>query len=186
MSPILGIWASAQQAAFISTASFESIATITDSGGGTTITFSSIPSTYKHLQIRAVAFQNLGNDWRGVTMRFNGDSGNNYSAHQISSGGSTLSSGGGGSSNATYPVVAGWSSPNFPGVAVIDILDYSSTVKNKTVRSLNGIERNTTPSDIGFSTGAWYNTSAITSITFTVNADNFTSGTRFALYGIKG
>ena len=186
MSPILGIWASAQQAAFISTASFESIATITDSGGTANITFSSIPSTYKHLQIRAVAFQNLGNDWRGVTMRFNGDSGNNYSAHQLSSGGSSISSGGNANTNGMYPVAAGWSSPNFPGVAVIDVLDYASTTKNKTMRFLSGIERNTTPSDIGFGSGAWYNTSAITSITFTVNADNFTSGTRFALYGIKG
>jgi hypothetical protein len=165
---------------------YESIATITDSGGTPNITFSSIPSTYKHLQIRVTAYQNLGNDWRGVTMRFNGDSGNNYSAHQISSGGSSISAGGNASSNAMYPVSAGWSSPNFPGVAIIDVLDYASTSKNKTMRFLSGIERNTTPSDIGFGSGAWYNTSAITSITFTVNADNFTSGTRFALYGIKG
>lgn len=182
MTPIsLGIFASASNVAVAT--SYESIATSNPTS--VSFTFSSIPQTYSHLQIRAIALQNLGNDWRGVTMRFNGDSGSNYTAHSVSGNGSTLGGGGSTGQTGVYPVVAGWSSLQYPGVSVIDILDYSSTNKNKTVRFLHGIERNGTPAFVEFGSSAWLNTSAISSISFTVNADNFTSGTTFALYGIK-
>jgi hypothetical protein len=70
---------------------------------------------------------------------------------------------------------------------VIDILDYTSVNKNKTVRLLTGVDRNGAGLVVARS-GAWYNSStAISSITLTeTNGNNWTTDTTFALYGIKG
>ena len=56
--------------------SFESIATLNGDGSATTLTFSSIASTYKHLQIRAIV-RNTGATANLVSynIRFNGDTG---------------------------------------------------------------------------------------------------------------
>jgi hypothetical protein len=81
----------AGNAAFIPTA-YESIATVTvGSGGIADFTFTSIPSTYTHLQIRAYwGFTDTGNNtW--LNTRFNSDSGTNYAYHSLRANGSTLS-----------------------------------------------------------------------------------------------
>jgi hypothetical protein len=63
---------------------FESIATTTvGAGGATTITFSSIPATYQHLQIRVLARTNRSAGVDIMSMRMNGDTGNNYSDHLV-------------------------------------------------------------------------------------------------------
>ena len=88
MTPIsLGIFASTVVPP--AATSFESIATVTVSGSNvSSITFSSIPGTYTHLQIRAFMVSGLSanNQWR-----FNGDSGNNYTWHQLQGDGSGAS-----------------------------------------------------------------------------------------------
>ena len=163
--------------------SFESIATVTvGAGGSSTINFSSIPSTYQHLQLRT--FTNNSTSLFNVT-RFNSDSGNNYSFHFIAGDGSIVEVFGissvGGISNITY--ASNVTNNFFAGV--IDILDYANTNKNKTVRSLTGWDTNGGGS-MHLRSGAWYSTSAITSITITADAGNFSQYSSFALYGIKG
>ena len=157
--------------------SFESIATSTPSGTGT-ITFSSIPSTFKHLQIRCSSVPPTGNY---NYLRVNGDSGNNYSFHQLQGDGSNASSTGG---NQNLIYINNYSGTTSPAVAVIDIFDYQNVNKYKTVRSLGGVDSNGS-GFVQFRTGAWLNTSAITSITITSDG-NYGSGSIFALYGIKG
>ena len=76
---------------------------------------------------------------------------------------------------------------NIFGAFIIDIHDYSSTSKYKTVRGFGGLDANNSSVDleINLISGVWMNTAAISSITLSAN-DPFTTTTTFALYGIKG
>jgi hypothetical protein len=177
------------QSAVYSTNSYESIATVTVGvGGSSVITFSSIPSTYKHLQLRISTRATYAPSDTGGILNFNSDSGTNYAWHRIYGDGSVVTAGG--SASSTFAridrMTGGSSTANAFGVMVVDILDYANTSKYKTMRSLGGYDGNGA-GWIGFNSSLWMNTSAITSITF-ANADstNLVQYTQAALYGIKG
>jgi hypothetical protein len=177
--PILGIFASAVTGG-VSTTSFESIATvIVGSGGSSSITFSSIPSTYAHLQIRANFSTNVGEET--LTMNYNSDSGSNYSWHQLYGTGSVFSSGG---SNSNTVYVGYVNRSGQPGSFVLDILDYANTSKYKTSRELFGADNNTVGGSIGMRSHNWRNTNAITSIVL-ASGGTINQYSHFALYGIK-
>jgi len=180
MAPILGIWASAASAAAIT--SYESIATATFTGSALSVTFSSIPSTYTHLQIRGFARTPSGTDQ--IDLRLNGDTGTNYSMHGLSGEGASVSAEGYGTQNRIFNVNSPVNDADVYCVSVIDILDYANTNKNTTVRTLQGWDRNGF-GVLQFNSGAWYNTSAVTSITLASRTYNPTSISSFALYGIK-
>ena len=185
MSPILGIYASQNYPRIVG--AYESIATTTvGSGGSATVTFSSIPSTYTHLQIRATAKSTTSGD--SVRITFNSDTGNNYANHFLYSNGSTAPYSGAETSIGrinVYSFYASSSVANVFGVGLVDILDYANTNKNKVTRTINGFDQNTGGS-LGLQSGLWMNTSAITSITFAPQAGNWAEYSSFALYGIKG
>ena len=174
---------------------YDSLATVTvPSGGVATITFAGIPNTYKHLQVRMMALSNratFGVD--ALLMRFNGDSGMNYSQHTLNgNGASAAASGQGtGSISACYIDFAiGTTVSSYPGVAIIDVLDYASSSKNKVMRGLGGTDLNGTiggaPGRVNFASSAWLNTAAINSITMTPNTGTlFTQHSQFTLYGVK-
>ena len=173
--------------------SYESIATATGTGLAGSITFSSIPSTYKHLQIRAMAKDTniLGNTTLSVEMRFNGDTGSNYAYHELR--GQEGSASTNAASSQTKIVVFNASlretvATSSMGVSIIDIQDYGSTTKNKTVRYMSGLNKNlgTTDDRISLGSGLWINTAAITSITLIPTQTAFSTSTVFSLYGIKG
>lgn len=163
---------------------FESIATVTVSSTVSSVTFSSIPSTYTHLQIRAflVSGYSANNQFR-----INGDSGTNYTWHQIQGDGSGASAY---ASNPTSNPPWGLNNGNssYPMASIIDILDYANTNKYKTVRTLSGNDgTGTTASRIGLYSSVWMNTSAITSISFYNDfGSTIAQYSHFALYGIKG
>ena len=162
--------------------SFESIATATGTGSSGTITFSSIPSTYKHLQIRFMIFTNT-ND--AALMQVNSDTGSNYTRHFLSGNGSTVSAVASTPSTSFYvDNLSQGTSSTLPDVSIIDLLDYSSTTKNKTIRCFSGIDKNGS-GDVTLSSGVWMNTNSITSISIFLGA-NFTTTSVFSLYGIKG
>jgi hypothetical protein len=159
------------------------------SGGASDITFSAIPSTYTHLQIRGIARSARALYLDGLWIQFNGDTGANYSSHVAYGSGSSVS--GFSTSNSSTPQcavgIAGATSPaNVFGANILDILDYASTSKNKTLRALSGIDNNGS-GEIDFGSMARYNTAAITSVRlFNESGTNFQQYTQFALYGIKG
>jgi len=195
--PVLGIVASQISGhLFAPSGAYESIATTTvGSGGASTITFSSIPSTYTHLQIRSINRNTRGLSGMVATlaMSFNSDvTAGNYYRHRLEGDGSTAYAGAnaGNGTNGFYfadSMGDGSTSGMFSGF-VTDILDYKSTNKNKTVRTLFGGDNNSTGGVIGINSGLWSKTpEAITSITIVVNGGyNFTQYSSFALYGIKG
>lgn len=168
-----------------SPSSYESISTVTvGSGGSASITFSSIPATYTHLQLRIAASASAVGNFR---MTFNSDTGSNYAWHQLyGTGASALASAGASQSN----MVVGYDNKaniSFPAAAIIDILDYANTNKYKTTRSLSGTEQNTSDGLILFRSGLWMNTNAVSTIAISLDATlTFNQYSSFALYGIKG
>jgi hypothetical protein len=188
MSLILGILDSGGAAAGGGT-SYESIATVTvGSGGSSTISFTSIPATYTHLQIRGIGrTTTAAAGGANFGVRFNSDTSSNYTYHLLSGNGSATNAAGGGNTNQVYFADLISRDGNTASVYsdfVIDILDYLNTNKFKTVRGLAGWDSNGS-GQIGLSSGVWRNTNAITAITL-VPDDNFKQYTSFALYGIKG
>jgi hypothetical protein len=194
MSPILGIWASAQQNAFAT--AFDSIATVTvGAGGQSTISFTSIPTTYTHLQIRAMSRTNYAGTSGGIENYIrvgNGsvDTGSNYTIHELGGNGSTARAG---AATSQTKSLLGYSPRNADlantfGVYVCDILDYANTNKYKTFRSIAGHNMNTNvDGDIELFSGLWMSTSAINTIELsTLASTNFQQYSSFALYGIKG
>ena len=166
---------------------FESIATASGDGTNFEITFSSIPSTFAHLQIRCLAKSTTGTP--AINLRINGDTGSNYTRHRLIGDG-TSASATGDVSQTQIPVLGNAGLPsasNTYGVAIYDILDYTNTNKYTTVRVLAGQDSNGS-GGVDFTSGLWLNTAVISSLTFrTANsAEPFTTATRFALYGIKG
>jgi hypothetical protein len=190
MAPILGIWASQVTGhLWAPTGAYDSIATATGTGSSDTITFSSIPQTYTHLQIRIFAKgANTGNGvGTGSAMVFNGDTTTtNYRRHSIN-GFATGVSANNGNDNAFWDIIGSASGlSDMYAVNVIDILDYTNTSKTKVVRNLLGEDTNGNGSRLGPLSGLWNNTSAITSISLQSFGGNFLTPTHIALYGIKG
>jgi hypothetical protein len=179
---ILGIIASSITGNLVTT-SYESIATVTVGGAGTsTFDFTSIPSTYKHLQLRIICKSSGGSQ---VSLRFNSDTASNYSEHQLVGDGSSATAYGGANTSLAPQGQTATTSNTF-GAFIIDILDYGSTSKYKTVRGLNGADMNGS-GQIGLYSNLWRSTSAITDITVLADSGkSFDQYSSFALYGIKG
>jgi hypothetical protein len=162
---------------------FESIATVTvGSSGSANITFSSIPSTYTHLQLRGVV---RGGNEVGISAAFNGTSGN---GHTLYGSGSVR---GDFQETGVIPVGVTPNSSNTSTIfsaLVCDILDYANTNKYKTTRALYGNGKDTSGNEyIMFSGGLWESTSAISSIVLTLGGGaSFVQNSTVALYGIKG
>lgn len=167
--------------------SYESIATtVVGAGGQATITFSSIPSTFKHLQVRMLVKSNAATD--ACDMRFNSDTGNNYAYHELYGDGATAGSAASASRSGmplATPGIAS-TSANIFSAGVVDILDYANTNKHKTLRNVGGYDLNGSGAS-SLVSNVWMNTAAISTITIYLRAGtNFGQYSHFALYGIKG
>ena len=184
--PILGIMASAMSAnIFQVPGSYDSLATVTVGAGGVaSITFAGIPNTYKHLQIRALVRNTSTSN--GYNARFNSDSGSNYARHYlIGTGSSAVAAAVTSTTSAILNDAAiSTSSTGVFGASVCDILDYANTTKNKTIRTLGGFDNNGNGS-IGFLSGLYMSTSAISSILIFPDAGNFAEYSQFSLYGVR-
>ena len=196
MTPLLtGVFASQISGhlnTFTPSSSYDSLATYTvPSGGISSITFSvSGITNYSHLQIRYIARDvSSTNDGNSAVLRFNLDSGSNYVRHYLLGDGSSTPAGsvqnltgidggliqGGGGTATCY------------SAGVIDILDYNSSTKYKTVRSLSGNNTNSSSAVnyVEFESGLWLNTSAINSIDISCNGGNLAQYSQFSIYGVR-
>ena len=159
---------------------YDALATIATTGNVTSVTFSGIPTGYKHLQIR-LSYQDTASD--NSNMRFNSDTGNNYAWHELYGGAVPAVAGAGAASSVSFMKVA-YTDNGRPGVAVIDILDYASSNKNKVMRSLCGTDNNGS-GYVLLRSGLWMNTNPITGVTIYPNSGAITANSIFALYGVK-
>ena len=190
MTPMLGIMAS-QISGHLQTNSYESIQTYTLGSSQASITFSSIPSTYKHLQIRMISRTNLAaQGFASLTMKLNSDAASNYSWHRLWGNGSSANAGANApDTSMLFAVTSGnQNTASSFSAAVVDILDYENVSKYKTIRSLTGGDDNNNGANgyIGLHSGSWRNTAAVTSILIEPGAgQSFLANSSFALYGIK-
>jgi hypothetical protein len=189
----LGFFATAGVSA--AAGSFDLLETQTLGSSTSSVTFSSLSSyasTYQHLQLRILTRTDRGGaDSDPVILQFNSDTGSNYTRHGLGGynfgGSSAVYSNAGTSQTSLFlaeamPVSS--STANAFGAIVTDILDPFETTKNKTVRSLNGM--NAAWSSIELRSGAWLSTTAVSSIVIKpLVGSNLVTGSRFSLYGIK-
>ena len=190
MTPMLGIMASSISGSKAVTTAYESIATVTIGVTASAITFSSIPQTYTHLQVRGIGRAGGGAaaDYNGINLQVNGDTGSNYKTHQLYGDGATASASAQGSTNLTYTGVATGqnNTASIFSATIVDILDYTNTNKYTTLRALSGTDSNNTYGYLQLGSGLWLNTAAVTSLTFQISTVGFGQYSSFALYGIKG
>jgi hypothetical protein len=197
MSPILGARGGLSASAYGFTSAvaaagdYESIQTVsvTSGGGSASLSFTSIPSTYKHLQIRGIARNtSAGTASDYILLKLNSDTGSNYAFHWLYGTGSAA--GATASVNRTnLPIGTCWETSalasSFSAV-VCDILDYSNTNKFKTTRSLGGGDTNNVSyGEINMMSGLWRDTAAISQIDISSSDGNLAQYSSFALYGIK-
>jgi hypothetical protein len=158
------------------------LATVSLTSTASSISFSGISSAYTHLELRGVVYGS--NIDENVRLRFNSDTANNYSRHSLNS------------NNTSTPLAYTTTPESYIGIGGVgdttygyattnQILDYASVTKNKTVRSLNGSDRNGS-GYVSLMSGHWRNSAdAISTITISPTAGTFAANTFFALYGIK-
>jgi hypothetical protein len=167
---------------------YDSLASVTvPSGGVASVTFSGIPSGYKHLQIRAIikAAPTATDAAYDLLGRFNGDTNvNNSSLHYMGGNGSNLIVGYTGNLGILGSATGSTSTSVF-NANIIDILDYTNTNKFKTVRAVYGYDANGSGFVI-MGSALWRNTAAINSIEFVFRTGpSFAEYSSFALYGVK-
>lgn len=162
----------------------ELISTTVVSTPVTSLTFSSIPQTYKHLQVRTTWHENTSGY---VFVTANGHSSASSTAvHYLTGNGTTVASAG----NTNWPGYwfngfAGAIDSNGTSVfsaGIIDVLDYTQTTKAKTYRMFSG-----GPTTVGLTSALDTSLEAVNTLLFwTGGAATFSAGTRFSIYGIKG
>jgi hypothetical protein len=158
------------------TATYIALANLTLTGTDSSITFDSIPATYRDLVIVTNTDNTAQADYY---VRFNGDTGNNYNRVTQQATGSVFSQNV--STNAAFMRLNGNGdlATDFSHNAIIYINDYSTTNKQKSVLS-----RTNSTHGVDMTAGRWASTNAITSVTIYPSTGSFESGSTFALYGI--
>ena len=155
------------------TPTYTPLATVTLGGTASSVTFSSIPATYRDL---ILVISGTTSSDSSFFLQYNADTGSNYSQVLMSGNGSTASSFSGTSTGAEVGVVYGTL-----GNTITQIIDYSATDKHKTALS-----RSNTAANIVFASATrWANTAAITSVrAYYQTAATWQTGTTFNLFGI--
>ena len=160
----------------MATPTYVPLATVTLASADASITFSSIPATYRDL-ILVVAGTRTGNN--NLLMRFNGDSGTNYSWVYARGNGSAGASGA--ETINIIPLAAEGLSTTEQLNGIAQIMDYSATDKHKTLLS----RFNQAGTQTAMSANRWANTAAITSIEVFTGNNDFGIGTVLSIYGVN-
>lgn len=159
------------------TSTYIALSNTTLSGTATSITFSSIPDSYRDL---VLVVTGRVNDYDWLSMQFNSDTGSNYSYVFMLGDGANSSSG----SNTTTRAWFGRFSSGAGKISTsfANIMDYSATNKHKTI-----LGSGNAPDDLTAAIASrWASNTAISSIkVLPTGAAVFASGTTFALYGIE-
>ena len=151
-----------------------------------TVEFTNIPQTYTHLQVRMIGrLTNTGSNVTTGKITVNSTTSTNMAYHRITGDGATVSA-------YAYSSYSGWedllivpqdgTTADTYSAAVLDILDYANTNKNKTMRLLSAADVNGSGRII-FGSGLVNSTTAISSITFSTTS-LFKQHSHFALYGV--
>jgi predicted heme/steroid binding protein len=163
---------------------FELIASNTSYAGGTTLTFSSIPSTFTDI---CLVMSPRGNGFNGTELylTFNGNTSSYSGKYMWKDGGTTsITSGNNNTSNSLIGIIPGTQAgSNVYGSVQVYVPNYASS-SNKSFGVESASERNGDAQWLFLGAGLWSNSSAITSVTITASANYLGDSTAY-LYGIK-
>jgi hypothetical protein len=168
-------------------ATYTPIASITLGATASSVTFSSIPSTYTDLVLISSVYSDT-NDV-GLYIRYNSDTASNYSYTYLEGNNSNAAVSGRASSQDKIYFQFSTGIPSTTGVyipTIINVMNYSNTTTNKTLVARSQGRRNDAAASVSLVTGLWRSTAAITSINLALSSGNFASGSTFNLYGILG
>jgi hypothetical protein len=168
------------------------IASTTLGSAAATVTFSNIPSTFKHLRIVAHAKASPNTAHEDILLRFNNDATAQYAFINI-----TADNGGGsvglltGNTQTSMPIMR-MASSNLNaaifGGGFCDVLNYASTLAaNKIAFSYSGSGDYGTVGQLRIRQGSWCPTSftpaAVNRVDLISGSGNFVTGSRFEIYG---
>ncbi len=157
-------------------ATYDKIAAYTVPSAASSYTFSSIPSTYTDLVLIMSATSNSGTI--DSFIRFNGDTGSNYSWTELSGNGSAAASSR--FSSQTYIYAFNQYTASASPI-IINVQNYANITTNKTAL----IRGNNAGNYLTAAVGLWRSTAAINSLGIISSAGSFAAGSTFTLYGIK-
>ena len=157
---------------------YEAIATQTTTATSTTtVSFTSIPSTYTDL---VIAFGAIGASDTQVRMRFNNDTGSNYS-YTVISGNGTITEAFRQANGSSLTTDYYYSVTTNGGASLINVMNYANTTSFKTTV----MRANNASYASMFSIGKWASTSAINQIDLICTTGSFAAGSTLSIYGIK-
>jgi hypothetical protein len=157
------------------TPTYDLIASNVLGSSAASVTFSSIPATYRDLVLVVTGVSSTAAN-RVVNAQFNSDTGSNYSTVRMYGDGTTAPS----DTTTTTSITVALLGATSPAMGISSILDYSVTDKHKTVLS-----RGDNSASMTFARASrWANTAAINTISLFPNNGDFVSGASFYLYGI--
>ena len=156
------------------TPTYTPLATVTLGATASSVTFSSIPATYRDLIL--VARPTSASGTVVITLKVNSDSGNNYNQVGMFGTGSTTGS----FTNSSVAYL------NFldvdttaNGIGIVQVMDYSATDKHKTI-----LARRNQFDSVSAQASRWANTAAITSVQLNTLSGSLAAGSTFNLYGV--
>lgn len=155
-------------------------------GNASQIDFTNIPQEYTHLQLRIFGRGNTSfSEGLSTYLFINNDGASNYSWHRMRGNGASVFSDNGSSVGviSIQATVGDTGVSNVFGVSIIDILDYTNTTKNKTIKAVGGVDRNGSGNACLIS-GLWRSTSAINQVRVITDSTTWLQGTRVDLYGV--
>lgn len=167
------------------TVTYDSIQTTTLTTTTTSVTFSNLSSSYTDFLIIIQASTNHTDDGARGYMRFNSDTGSNYSNTFIRGDGVSSSMTSNKDLSQTYIAygVVGNNSSTF-GTQIIHVMNYANTNTIKSTVSRSGTPRSGDNGKLRITVGRWNSTSRIDSITFLCDG-SYRADSTFTIYGIK-
>jgi hypothetical protein len=160
------------------TPTYTPIATTTLTSSASSVTFSSIPATYRDLVLVFNAFRAAGSS--AAVVRVNGDTGSNY--FNVRAGGDGSSTASSIFNTSFFSATQLGQTGTVPGTTIFNFLDYSTTNKHKNVLARVSIAE----SNASMAACRWGNTAAINQIqVLTVGNPAWDAGSTFSLYGIE-
>lgn len=164
----------------------------TQTGSGTSISFSDISQSYRHLLLIGSVRSSVAAETDGLLMQFNGDTGSNYDWQRMSANNAALS---GAVGRATTSIQVGAiegansRADSFsPVLAYIYLYSQGATYEKYTTSYNTFFGNVSADADMFLQLrgGRWRSTAAITSITLLpATGPNFVAGTGFQLYGVR-
>lgn len=162
------------------------ITEIVTSGSQASVTFSSIPNTYRDLIVRVRGRGDASATNVTIQMTFNGDTGTNYDIQYLEGSPSAGAGNFFSLNNISFSRLPGATAPaNNAGGTDVIIFDYRGTTFYKSVSVSGGAIFGTSGSTTltGQYVGDWRNTAAITSVKIALSAGNFVNNSVVSLYG---